>query len=261
MTSPPSFRSIALPVEHGGWGFTLEPVLLGLLVAPGVSGALLGVVAFGLFLAYRPVRLVLADVRRRRRLPRTRMAALVAGGYLAAGTAALGAALLTASEPFWWVLLLTTPLVALQFWFDARGKTRALLRELSGAIAAGAFASAIGLAGGWETGPALALWAVLALRTIVSVVLVRAQIRRAHAEPYRVEPIALVHAAAFGVAIALAGGGLLSLLGASSIGLLGAWAVVALRLRPVAARTVGFNQMGLGLLVVALAAIGHHTGW
>ncbi|MDX2007394.1 MAG: hypothetical protein SFU83_19325 [Meiothermus sp.] len=28
-------RSVALPNEHGGWGFTLEPILLGLLVAPG----------------------------------------------------------------------------------------------------------------------------------------------------------------------------------------------------------------------------------
>ena len=31
-------RSIALPTEHGGWGFTLEPILLGLLVAPTWAG-------------------------------------------------------------------------------------------------------------------------------------------------------------------------------------------------------------------------------
>ncbi|VAV92581.1 Putative membrane-spanning protein, partial [hydrothermal vent metagenome] len=33
-TSRVNVRSIALPTEHGGWGFTLEPILLGLLVAP-----------------------------------------------------------------------------------------------------------------------------------------------------------------------------------------------------------------------------------
>lgn len=31
-------KSIALPVEHGGWLFVLEPVLLGLLVVPSAGG-------------------------------------------------------------------------------------------------------------------------------------------------------------------------------------------------------------------------------
>ena len=31
-------RTVALPVEHGGWGISLEPVVLGLLVAPSASG-------------------------------------------------------------------------------------------------------------------------------------------------------------------------------------------------------------------------------
>jgi hypothetical protein len=36
-------RSVALPSEHGGWGLTLEPAVLGLLVAPSaVEQMLLG---------------------------------------------------------------------------------------------------------------------------------------------------------------------------------------------------------------------------
>ncbi|MCZ7661545.1 MAG: YwiC-like family protein [Thermoleophilia bacterium] len=36
-------RDVVVPTEHGGWGFTLEPMLLGLLVAPGwASSALAG---------------------------------------------------------------------------------------------------------------------------------------------------------------------------------------------------------------------------
>ena|SRR5438045_2599608 len=31
-------RLVALPVEHGGWGLTLEPIALGLLLAPSEIG-------------------------------------------------------------------------------------------------------------------------------------------------------------------------------------------------------------------------------
>ena len=46
-------RSIALPTEHGGWGFTLEPILLGLLVAPSAAAWEISAAALGIFLARR----------------------------------------------------------------------------------------------------------------------------------------------------------------------------------------------------------------
>ena len=51
-----AWRSVAIPDEHGGWGLTAEPVLLGLLVAPSWPGALLGVAAFVAFLVRSPSR-------------------------------------------------------------------------------------------------------------------------------------------------------------------------------------------------------------
>ena len=38
-TTTPSVRlkAIALPPEHGAWGFLLEPIVLGLLVAPSLA--------------------------------------------------------------------------------------------------------------------------------------------------------------------------------------------------------------------------------
>jgi hypothetical protein len=33
--------AVATSNEHGGWGVTLEPALLGLLIAPGLAGVLL----------------------------------------------------------------------------------------------------------------------------------------------------------------------------------------------------------------------------
>ncbi|MDJ0498494.1 MAG: YwiC-like family protein, partial [Acidimicrobiia bacterium] len=70
--SPARWRSIGLPVEHGGWGFTLEPALLGLLVAYSAAAWELAVASVAVFLARRPLRLVLTDLMRRRWLPRSR---------------------------------------------------------------------------------------------------------------------------------------------------------------------------------------------
>ena len=46
-----ALRSIAVPTEHGGWGLTAEPVVLGLAVAPSIAGLCLGSAAIIAFLA------------------------------------------------------------------------------------------------------------------------------------------------------------------------------------------------------------------
>lgn len=62
-------RTVALPVEHGGWSLTLEPVALGLLVAPSRAGFLLAVATVGAFLLRHPLKIVADDRRRGRRGP------------------------------------------------------------------------------------------------------------------------------------------------------------------------------------------------
>jgi len=69
-------REVVVPTEHGGWGFTTEPLVLGLLVAPGLTTVALAVVGMAVFLARRPLRLLTADRRagggRRARASRSR---------------------------------------------------------------------------------------------------------------------------------------------------------------------------------------------
>ena len=43
----PTWRTVAVPSEHGGWGLTAEPVLLGLLLAFSWSGVAVGVASPG----------------------------------------------------------------------------------------------------------------------------------------------------------------------------------------------------------------------
>jgi len=256
-----SLRSIVIPTEHGGWGFTLEPALLGLLVAPGLAGAMLAVTALALFLSRRPLRLAWIDRRKGRRLPRTVLAERVSLALLSVAGAAMVVAVLTTRGPFWWPLAAAAPAAALQVWADAARRTRNLLPEIAGAGSLGGFATAIALAHGWAAAPAFGLWWVLLARTAASVILVRALLRRGKGDRAPAAPVHGAHALAVAALGALALAHMVPFLAAAALTILwmGAWA--ALRHPPGAARTVGWTQIAAGLLVVALTAAGYHLGW
>ncbi|HWQ15680.1 MAG TPA: YwiC-like family protein, partial [Roseiflexaceae bacterium] len=185
-------RLVALPTEHGGWGFLLEPIVLGLALAPSLAGLLLGLTAIGIFLTRHPLTLMLGDWRRGKRYPRTawaeRFVLLYGLTALAAGVAALAVA-----RPFWQALALAVPLAHAQLIFDLRKQSRGLLPEVAGAWALSASAPAITLAAGAPLAPALAIWAVLAARALVSILYVRARLRRLRGVPAHAWPVYTAH--------------------------------------------------------------------
>ena len=126
--APPRARAglaaVAVPTEHGGWGLTAEPVLLGLLVAPSLAGGLLGLSAVAAFMARTPLRVVLVDRHRDRSLGRTQMAARVLAVEVLAIGALVGAAALVATDGFWWPVAVAAPLVAIELWYDTRSRSR-----------------------------------------------------------------------------------------------------------------------------------------
>jgi hypothetical protein len=258
---PGSLRAVALPTEHGGWGFTLEPVLLGLAVAPSRAGAGLAAAAVAVFLARRPLRLLLADLSGRRFLPRTATAGWVLGFCLTVAGAGLLTAALLATGPFWWALAAAVPAAAWQVGADAARRSRKFLAEAAGAVAMGAAAPAIALAARWGAAPAFGLWAVLAGRALPSILLVRAQIRRSKGEPARPAPTHAAHGVALTALAVLAATGVVPWAAAGAITALWAWAALSLARPPMPARTLGWTQMAAGLVVVAVTAAGHHLGW
>ncbi len=250
------WRSVAVPSEHGGWGLTLEPVLLGLLVAPSIAGVLLGLGALLAFLIRTPLKLVAVDLRRDRWLPRTLLAARLAAVELVALLAI--AVTVTAWTGWqWWIpVLVAVPLVAVQLWFDVRSRSRRAAPELSGAIGVCAAVAAIALAGG-EPGPmAAALWMVLAARAVGAIPFVRTQIVRLRlgAADVRGADLAQGTAATFG-ALAVTVEPAVWLGFAGLVGL-SALQFVWLRRPPVPAMVLGMRQMILGLALVALTATG-----
>jgi hypothetical protein len=252
-----TLRAVSVPTEHGGWGLTLEPALLGLLVAPSAAGAFVGAAAVVAFLARTPLRLVLVDRWRGRSLDRTRIARRVFAVDALVIVLLAGAAVLTTSQPFWWPLVAAGPLVGVELWFDMRSRSRRLLPELAGAIGISAVAAAIVLAGG-ATGPlAGALWLILAARAVTSIPHVRVQVARLHRR-------GASSTARWDVAALTLAGCAVVLDTAVAAGAIAVAAVVVVQrvldrgaLPP--AKIIGLRQLGLGLAVVAITAAGVHV--
>lgn len=175
-----SLRTVALPSEHGGWGLTAEPVLLGLLLAPSVAGLLLGLAGFGAFLLRTPLKLVLVDASRRRSLDRTVQARRLASIELLVVLSLVVGAVLTTSRPFWIPVLIAVPFVAVELWFDMRSRSRRLVPELAGSIGIASLAAAIAIAGGATLAVAFGAWMVLSARALTSIPFVRGRIAMLH---------------------------------------------------------------------------------
>jgi hypothetical protein len=262
MAPAPSWRALALPAEHGAWGFLLEPILLALLVAPSPAGAVLALATLLAFLARHPLKLALADRQRRTRQPRTAQAERVAAAYGVAAAALLAAAWALSSRPFWPFLAAAAPLGLVQLAYDARLKGRSMVPELAGAVALGGVAPAMVRAAGWEPMPALALWGVLALRAVPAILYIRARLRLERGLPAAAWTSLAGHLAALGFAIVLAllsRGPWLAVVAFSILLLRALLGVSPLRDR-VRPQVLGFRELGYGALTTALLAVGYSLG-
>ena len=255
-TERAAWRAVAVPCEHGGWGLTLEPVLLGLIIAWSVSGLALGVAAFAAFLVRTPLKLVLIDLRRRRWLERSRLAAQIATGELAV----LGGAVVLAglrSGMTWLVpAALALPLVAVEMWFDIRSRGRRLVPELCGAIGIAAVVAVIVLASGRDFRLAIGSWLVLSARAVGAIPFVRVQImrlRRGHGDVWHSD---LAQACSLGIGIVAILVDTRLAAGCVGVAVLALLQTLWVRRPPIAAKQLGLRQMALGIGLVAVTAAG-----
>ena len=258
---PPSeraaWRTVAVPSEHGGWGLTAEPIVLGLLLAPSAAGLCLGVATMLAFLLRTPVRVVLVDRHRHRTLDRTRLARRIALTEGALLVSLVAVAAVDSHHRFWWPLVLAAPLVGVELWFDARSRSRRLAPELAGAIGVSSAAAAVVVAGGHGTTEAVAAWLILTARSVTAIPAVRDQIARLHHRPRTPRLLVVADAAAIGIAAIAVAVDPSFLAGAAAI----AAVIVVQRATgrtPVPATVIGIRQSALGGLVVAATALGAH---
>lgn len=231
-------RPLALPAEHGGWGFLLEPIVLGLLVAPSRGGWLIAAGAIGAFLARHPLKLAAQDWLRGKRYPRTRACASLAAAYAVPA----GIALALVPLPALYALAAAIPFAALQFALDVRNHGRTLSAELAGVIAPGAIAMAVAIAGGVPSASAATLWLLLVLRGIPSILYVRYALRGEGRTP-----MMIAHAAAVAIASMIH-----PIAGLATL-ILFVRALVPVR--GLAAKTIGMRELVMGVVTVLLFAV------
>ena len=255
--APRRLRTVALPAEHGSWGLTTEPILLGLLAAPSWAGAVLAGAAFGLFLVRWPLK-VLGISWRQRRPERIRLAAQFVVLYGTIATVCLIVSVALAGWEPLAPLVAALPFAAVFVVYDAKNQSRSWQAELAGPVGFSAVATTIALAAGWPAGPAAALWGALVARSVPAVLFVRARIRLDKGRPYRVMPTIISHLAALAAMAWLANVGILRawVVGVYVLLLIrAAWGLSRFR-RTVPIKVVGFSELAWGVVTVVSVAVG-----
>lgn len=205
-------KSVALPVEHGAWGFLFEPLLAGLLIAPTIGGLFLSIFIIGAFLCRQPLKFVVGDLRSGKRLPRT----AVATRWLAyfGSIAAIGfvGSVATAEPRAFIPLVMSAPVAVYLIFQDASRKSRETLAELLAASVLATSIASLTLAAGASSLLASALWLTIVARLVPSVVYVKNRLRIEKKKDHsHLWPVA-AHIAALGAVIVLAFQGLGSVL-------------------------------------------------
>ena len=253
-----AIRSVALPSEHGGWMFLLEPLLLGLAVAGSWPGLALAVAALGAFLLHQPVKVAVKDYLKGKRPLRTVWAERFIALYGLVAVAAFALVLRAEDRAFLLPLLLALPLMLAQLAYDARNQSRALLPELAGALALGALAPAIALLDGWTLTRAWPLWLLVASRALPAILYVRERLKLDRGKPSRRGLVVVGHVAALGGVVALGLLGHAPWLAVAALLVLLTRAALGLSpyRRPCRPAILGLEEIGYGLLTVALVAVG-----
>ncbi len=200
-TSPrPALGPLALPTEHGGWGFLFEPLVLGLAVAPSWGGAFISFAAIFAFLTRQPLKLAMQDAFRGKSYPRTLWCRLFAGTYLAGAALAIAVAVAVSGWKFAVPFAAVAPLALVTLAFDAKNHSRALFPEVCGSIAMASTSAAISIAGGRSYAASFAVMALIIARGLPTIVYVRTLLKRAHGEAASPLPAIAAHTAAVVVA-------------------------------------------------------------
>lgn len=254
----PNIKTIALPAQHGGWGFLFEPILLGMFVAASWAGLGISIAAFGAFLIHQPLKLTVKDRRKDKRYARTILAERFVIGYGLLALIGVILAILTAKHDFYLPLLGAIPLGIIQLLYEFQNDGRSATAEIAGAVAFGAVAAMIALAAGWETIPALMLWLMLAIRAFVSIFYVRSRLRLEKDKPANIPQTLAIHAAGLILYILLVlmdhapwtvivvGGILLAR---------AAYGLSDYRKR-VSTKVIGFSEIGYGIFTILMITVG-----
>jgi hypothetical protein len=164
---------LTLPKEHGSWSLALEPVALGLLVAPSIAGSALAIAVIAGFFLRRPLKIFMRESDYERwKIARNSIFILTVIAF-----AGLILAIKIGGFEKLWSLIPAT-LAGLAFaWFDSRNENREGAAEIFGALAFGILPATFAILAGWNFVAAISLAVVMLARSVPTVLFVRTYLR------------------------------------------------------------------------------------
>jgi hypothetical protein len=255
-----SSKSIALPVEHGAWGFLFEPLIAGILIAPSLAAPWIALMFIAAFLARQPLKFLLGDWQSGRNLPRTRIALRFGFIYTAFASLGLTGSFFYAPLESFLPLIALSPFVVYLIARDVARQTRQLLPEIIGAVALSSSTIIFALAANWKLCEAVALWAVFVGRLVPSILYVRTRLRLAKGKDASVSAAIGVHHLSLLAIGVLAYLDLISWLPVLMMAFLTARAIHGLSAwtSPAPAKTIGIREVIYGALTVISVVLGFY---
>ena len=255
-------RGIALPNEHGAWGFLFEPIVAAVAIVPSVPAIFIISLFVGAFLTRQPLKVVFSNWRTKRNLPQSTVAIKFVFLYGAIFSLGLAACLILSDLKTFIPFALIIPFAIYQIYCDILGKGRQLLAELTGAIAISSSSAVIALAGGWSFAAAFALWGVFILRLLPSIVYVRNRLRLEKGKEFSFVSVVTAHVIAFGAIFTLSVFSLASNLTLAMFAVLLGRAFLGLSpfRKKMKAVKIGIWEVAYGVLTVLSVIIGYYVG-
>lgn len=249
-----SIKSIAFPREHGAYGFTIEPLMLALLVAFSWPGFYLALGTLLAFFAHQPIKVLFGQQKSLRG-----KALIFLAIYLFPAVALFALFLFQVAThtalPFFSAIIL----MAMYLVLDLLKYSRRLFVEIMAPTAIGLIAVSIVLAHGWSEVRALAMGLLLSARFIPTPFYIRARLQLE--KGYQADKAMVVFSTGFALLLI----GLLTILGHTPI--LGWIAILILTLRALlgisqmrkksTVKAIGIREFFYGQVVVIFSTLGY----
>ncbi len=186
------FRKIALPEEHGSWGFVLEPLILSLLIAFSIQGLYIAAAAFFVFLSYQPLKILL-NAKINKALKKN--AGVILSVYILVSIAFFAAALKESASSAFFPFVIAFVFMGVYLFSDELGRAKTLL---SGILAPAGFSFislTILLVSGWKLSLVLGFYLLLLNRIVPTVFFVHERMKLSRKTKPDILKVALIGAA------------------------------------------------------------------
>lgn len=249
-----SIKLIAFPKEHGAYGFTIEPLMLALLVTFSWTGFYLALGTLLAFFAHQPIKILFGQQKSLRPLAFLFLIAYIGPAFILFALFLNQVSAHTA-VPFYAAIVMMTVYLVL----DLLKYSRRLFVEIMAPTAIGLIAVSIVMSTGWSEGQALGLGLLLSARFIPTPFYIRARLQLEKGQ------VSDKVAAAFSSGLAFLGIGFLTILGNTPF--LGWLAIFILTLRTFfgisrwrkksTVKAIGMREFFYGQVVVVFSTLGY----